>query len=232
MGLRFLRMFPEETEYHLEARGGGWASLFGFPPRLFYYDREHYPEARTVWYLNGDTESAIEQVWAGRGLSGQLVKASQPATIAWCAARMGHRRSFFWYSAPGTVPGGADVELSAEYDALVEDALVANGVADDYRARMRAADHEYLYVREGGRIVSFCYLQALWPGIKEISGVFTRPECRGRGLGKRVVAAAQNRLAAQGVLSRYYVDGANAPSIALARSVGLAPILESRHYLA
>jgi GNAT superfamily N-acetyltransferase len=232
MALKFLRMFPRDSQYGLETSGGAWASVFGFAPELFYFDRDHYAGQAAVWYLNANDRPCLDRLWADRDLAGQVLKASSEPAIAWCAARLRPVRRFFWYSAPHTVTSWPGVAFSPVYDERIDEILVSNRVAEDYRARMRASGHDYLFIEEDGRIVSFCYLQTVWPGIREISGVFTRPECRGRGLGRRVVAAAQNRLAEQGLMSRYYVEETNVASIALAHSVGLTPLLESIHFMA
>jgi ribosomal protein S18 acetylase RimI-like enzyme len=66
----------------------------------------------------------------------------------------------------------------------------------------------------------------------EVGGVVTAPGHRRKGLGARVVRTALSEVGRRGLKPRYQVEEHNVASIALARSVGLAPFLTIAHYLA
>jgi predicted GNAT family acetyltransferase len=65
-----------------------------------------------------------------------------------------------------------------------------------------------------------------------VGGVVTAPEHRRKGHGARSVRTALATLGKRGLKPRYQVEEHNAASIALARSVGLAPFVTITHYLA
>ena len=172
----------------------------------------------------------MEQLFAGRDLAGQVYKVSSQPASGWFAARLPAVRRFFWYSSDSSVPVREGAQMGESYDDRIDEVLRANQVTDDYRASMRQSRHRYVWFLDGDLIASFCYLQQNWEHIWEISGVFTRPEYRGQGLGTVVVSTAQNWLVTKKLTSRYYVESTNHASIALARGVGLRPILETLHF--
>ena len=65
----------------------------------------------------------------------------------------------------------------------------------------------------------------------QVGGVVTSAEYRRKGLGARVVRTALAELNERGLKPRYQVEERNAASVALARSVGLAPFVTITHYL-
>jgi predicted GNAT family acetyltransferase len=78
---------------------------------------------------------------------------------------------------------------------------------------------------------SVCLVHENWGPVWEVGGVVTAPAHRRKGLGTRVVRTALAQLSERGLKPRYQVEEHNAASIALARSVGLAPFVTITHYL-
>jgi len=79
---------------------------------------------------------------------------------------------------------------------------------------------EVVALWEGGRPVAKAGTNALTDGWAQIGGVYTRPECRGRGLQKRLMAFLLARLSAQGRGACLFVKKANLPAGRLYRSLG------------
>ena len=78
--------------------------------------------------------------------------------------------------------------------------------------------------------LSACFAFENYKQVWEIGGVVTQPPHRGQGLGSRIVRAALGELTRRGLLPRYQVREDNAPSIELARSIGMTPFLNLTHY--
>jgi ribosomal protein S18 acetylase RimI-like enzyme len=85
-------------------------------------------------------------------------------------------------------------------------------------------------LKEGGRLVSACFVYPNCASVWEIASVWTEAECRGRGFAKTVVLTALDFLAGRGLTPRYHVRSDNRASIALARSCGLVEFLKFDHY--
>ena len=86
-------------------------------------------------------------------------------------------------------------------------------------------------LEQGGDTASVCLVYENWGPVWELGGVVTAPAHRRKGLGARVVRTALAELGKRGLKPRYQVEEHNAASIALARSVGLAPFVTITHYL-
>ena len=79
---------------------------------------------------------------------------------------------------------------------------------------------EIVALWEGGRPVAKAGTNALTGRWAQIGGVYTRPECRGRGFQKRLMAYLLARLSGQGRGACLFVKKSNAPAGALYRALG------------
>lgn len=82
-----------------------------------------------------------------------------------------------------------------------------------------------------GMAVSACFAVENHGAVWEAGGVVTAAGHRRRGLAARVVRTALAELGKRGLAPRYQVEEHNTASIALARSVGLAPFATIAHYI-
>jgi ribosomal protein S18 acetylase RimI-like enzyme len=84
---------------------------------------------------------------------------------------------------------------------------------------------------QGVSPVALCIAYRNYGPVWEIGGVYTVPEARRGGHARLAVATALHALAERGLAPRYQVNEANAASIGLAESLGLARFLTIEHFL-
>ncbi len=120
-----------------------------------------------------------------------------------------------------------DTELDAEALALgpedVPDMLALTGLV--YPAYFRPRTHElgsYLGFRHEGALIAMAGTR-MWPGtFREISGVCTHPDFRGRGLAGRLLARLVDQILHQGLTPFLHVDAGNAGARAAYEKAGFA----------
>lgn len=78
----------------------------------------------------------------------------------------------------------------------------------------------FLGIRIGGRLAAMAGERLRFPGYTEVSGVCTHPDFRGRGLARRLSAAAAAAIEARGERPFLHAWKTNLPAISLYRSLG------------
>lgn len=78
----------------------------------------------------------------------------------------------------------------------------------------------FLGIRIDGRLVAMAGERLRLPGFTEVSGVCTHPQFRGRGLARRLSAAAARAIEARGERPFLHAWKTNLPAISLYRSLG------------
>ena len=81
----------------------------------------------------------------------------------------------------------------------------------------------YLGIREGGRLVAMAGQRMGLEGFREISGVATLPEFRGRGHARRLVSLLVGEILREGLTPILHVDADNASAKAAYEKAGFAP---------
>ncbi len=77
---------------------------------------------------------------------------------------------------------------------------------------------------EADRLVAVARAAVLLPAIWVVTGVFTDPAFRGRGLGREVTTAATTAALASGARAALYVRADNAPAQTIYREIGYQPV--------
>ena len=78
----------------------------------------------------------------------------------------------------------------------------------------------YYGIREGGRLIAMAGERMALPGRREISGVCTHPEYRGKGYAAHLIAHLMKEHAGAGLQSFLHVRSTNAPAISIYKRLG------------
>jgi ribosomal protein S18 acetylase RimI-like enzyme len=96
----------------------------------------------------------------------------------------------------------------------------------DVRPRFEG-ENLVLGIRDGGRVVGFCWCVFFDPGTgyeAEVAEVYVRPEFRGRGLAQALVSAAVDHFRSRGVtFAAVWTHPSNEAALRLYRGAGFAP---------
>lgn len=234
--LKYLQSHPQDTEsFHLRGEEGE-AVLVLLQVAASPYDRETYPGARLVCFIASDgpdlTRRLLAHVPRGVPIVFKLSRTADHAVVAdsFTLTRTTCFHSFRLPSGCGwqTEPDLVRTVPTAAAWALFEQRGYERGwllpLIDARQAFVVEAG-------EGAETQSVCFAFEHSPGIWEVGGLATHPAARRRGLAARIVRTAFAEFEARGHLGRYVVEESNAPSLALARTLGLAEFLRLTHYL-
>jgi ribosomal protein S18 acetylase RimI-like enzyme len=106
------------------------------------------------------------------------------------------------------------------------DAAGVEALVGDIRPRFEG-ENLVLGIREGDRLVAFCWCVFYDPGTgyeAEVAEVYVRPEARGRGLATQLVQAAVGIFSARAVtFASVWTHPSNEAAVRLYRAAGFAP---------
>jgi GNAT superfamily N-acetyltransferase len=234
--LKLLHTYGEAISCAYCEREDAAGALISFPPAVFPYDAQTYPQAERIVLLSTGgppaAEALLDTLPQGTALVFKLV---DPADKAVVARRFALRRTLgfaSYTSAAGQAwPTVEGVLASEELDPQLAELFVAQGHDRAELAAWFARGSLTFAIYEDGHPLAACYIFPNFGAIWEIAGVYTAPEARRRGYGARVVSAALHALAARGLTPRYQVYEENQPSIALAESIGLRHFVTIEHFV-
>jgi GNAT superfamily N-acetyltransferase len=232
--LKQLLAYPQHVKIHRVSGTAGAATLVALDTSVSAYDRQAYPKASLAAFIASDhpdlTSLLMPHVPHGVGI---VFKLASEADLVPVRAHFPVDRctAFVSFTSAGptatdsgvrvtSAPGDAAFRLFAEqgHDRAWLEPLVHKGKA-------------FACVLErDGEVVSACFAFENHGPVWEVGGVVTAAAHRRGGLGARVVRTALAELARRGLVPRYQVEETNTASIALARSVGLAPFVTITHY--
>lgn len=230
MALKFLALRGADSLGGLVEEGQLWASWFGYVPSLNAYDAQTYGERSRVIYWNANDQQLARRV-AEAFESRAVVKVSSEPCLSLAEASWRRARSLVWLTTQAEVVAQAGVVETDDPDAAVRELSRLNGYHEAEVAEQRLRGCRWFSASYDGQTVALCFVQPNTGPYWEVSGVLVRPEFRGRGLAQAVVAAAVNHLLRRGLRPRYVVDAENAPSLAVARRLGLREAGSMSHFL-
>lgn len=232
--LKHLLAFPEHVDIHRVAGPQGAATLVALDTAASAYDRQIYPKAAIAAFIASDhpdlTTALLPAVPRGVGI---VFKLSREADLAPVAAQFEVlRRTAFvsFTSARAFAPAPGVRITSTPSDAMFRLFETQDHDRSWLEPLLRSGKAFACVLERDGDPLSACFAFENHGPVWEVGGVFTAPSHRQHGLAARVVRAALAELAARGLMPRYQVEEHNTASIALARSVGLAPFLTITHY--
>jgi GNAT superfamily N-acetyltransferase len=232
--LKQLLAYPEHVKVHRVSDAKGAATLVALDTSVSAYDRHAYPEAALAVFISSDhpdlTSLLLPHVPRGVGIVFKLASEADVAPVRAHFPVM-RRTAFVSFTAAGAIepdagvrvtvaPGDAAFRLFAEQD---HDRAWLEPLLHGGKAFTCVLEHD-------GETLSACFAFENYGPVWEVGGVVTAAAHRRGGLGARVVRTALAELAKRGLVPRYQVEEHNTASIALARSVGLAPFVTITHY--
>jgi len=232
--LKQLLTYPEHVKVHRVCGPEGAAALVSLDTSVSPYDRQAYPKAAVAAFVSSDHPelSALLMSHLPRGV-GIVFKLSSKADLASVESQfpVTRRTAFVSFTSAGRIEPAAGVHItSAPGDAAFQMFETQGHDRAWLKALLRSGKAFACVAERGGDTVSACLAFENYGPVWEVGGVVTAPSHRRRGLGTLVVRTALAELADRGLAPRYQVEESNTASIALARSVGLAPFLTIVHY--
>jgi len=232
--LKQLLAYPEHVKVHRVSGAAGTATLVTLETLVSAYDRQAYPEASVAAFIASDHPelTALLMPHLPRGV-GIVFKLASEADLAPVQAHFPvvRRTAFVSFTSAGAIEPDADVLVTTEPGSAAFRLFAEQGHDRDWLEPLLNGGKAFACVLEGhGGTLSACFAFENYGPVWEVGGVVTAPAHRRKGLGARVVRTALAELARRGLVPRYQVEEHNRPSIALARSVGLAPFVTITHY--
>jgi ribosomal protein S18 acetylase RimI-like enzyme len=233
--LKQLLAYPNHVKAYRASGSAGTAILLALEASASSYDQRTYPEAGVVAFISSDhpdlTASLLPCLPRDVGIVFKLSREAdlRPVESKFSATR---RTAFVSFTSHGVVEPDAEVGvLTTPGDAAFR-MFETQGHERSWVEPMLESGRAFACVLErGGDTASVCLVYENWGLVWEVGGVVTAPAHRRKGCGARVVRTALAELGKRGLKPRYQVEENNAASVALARSVGLAPFLTITHYL-
>ena len=230
--LKQLLAYPEHVKAFRVANAAGSAILLALEASASAYDRQTYPEADVVAFISSDhpdlTASLLPCLPHDVGIAFKLSREADlhPVQTKFSVVR---RTAFVSFTADEATAPDAEVRVTTTPGEAAFRMFVTQGHEGSWVEPMLASGRAFACVLEqGGDTASVCLVYENWGPAWE---VVTAPDHRRKDLGARVVRTALATLGERGLKPRYQVEEHNAASIALARSVGLAPFVTITHYV-
>ena len=234
--LKMLHNYSGSMRIRLAEGEEGWALYSYLPIAVSEWDRKAYPTADAVVFLDGPNMKAKLALLSELPEGTLVLKTGdenlkQRLDVSPITRKATEYRSFTTEAAVSNVRLGPGILHSSQLDEPVSTLIERNGYEPQELRRYFSGGAEWFGIREQGRFTSVCFVHQNYAKVWEIAGVYTEPECRGRGLARKTVAAALVYLRSQDLIPRYQVRWDNAASISLAKSSGLVEFLRVNHYL-
>ena len=232
--LKQLLAYPKHVMAYRASGTAGSAILLALEASASAYDRQAYPEAEVVAFISSDHPdlTALLLPCLPRDV-GIVLKLSREADLRPVQTKfpVARRTAFVSFTSDGVMEPDAEVRVTMRPGEAAFRMFETQGHEQNWVEAMLASGRAFACVLEQDTTASVCLVYENWGPVWEVGGVVTAPEHRRKGLGALVVRTALAELGKRGLKPRYQVEENNAASIALARSVGLAPFLTMTHYL-
>jgi ribosomal protein S18 acetylase RimI-like enzyme len=233
--LKQLLAYPDQVTAYRASEGGKSAILLALEASTSAYDRQTYPEADVVAFIASDHPALTARLLSCLPRDvGIVFKLSNEADLIPIESKISveRRTAFVSFTSGAAGEPDGEVRVTAAPDDAAFRMFETQGHERAWAQSMLDNGRAFAcMLQEGGDTASVCLVYENWGPVWEVGGVVTDPAHRRKGLGARVVRSALAELAKRGLTPRYQVEETNTASIALARSVGLAPFLTITHYV-
>ncbi|MDQ0455194.1 GNAT family N-acetyltransferase [Rhizobium paknamense] len=233
--LKYLLAFPQNSLALQVQTAGRVATALLLEQRVVDYDRQAYPTAETIIFLqSGDAELTRHLMTAfpqDRIIVFKLMSTVDEAVLA-AGFPLERQRGYMTYttSKAPDLPSSARLETAA--DGLPFDLFAAQGHAAGWVRCMVETGRAFASVyRAADAPLATCLAFELDEGLWEIGALYTVPDARGRGLGRQVVTTALRTILEAGHIPRYHVEDSNMASMTLAQGLGLSRAQVLTHFL-
>ena len=129
---------------------------------------------------------------------------------------------------------GTEIPTAADLDEMLECArqfVIDCNLNDEVNAqKLQESLGDYRIIREDGKIVSMAKITPATDEAKKIAWVYTRPEYRGKGFARKVVATTMNEILDMGKIATLNVDQKNPVSYHLYLSLGFKKVFAQGEY--
>ena len=232
--LKHLLAYPQHSRVHRVSDAAGAATLVVLDASVSSYDRKACPGAAFVVLISSDHPDLTAQLMCHvpRGV-GIVFKLSRDADLAAVEAQFAvkPRTAVVSFTSSGPVEPASGLQITTRPSDAAFRLFESQGHDRAWLEPLLRDGTAFACVLErGGDALSACFAFENYGPVWEVGGVITAPSERGRGLGADVVRTVLAELTRRGLKPRYQVEGDNAASTALARSVGLTPFLTIAHY--
>ena len=232
--LKHLLAYPEHVKVHRVSGTAGAATLVVLDTAVSAYDRQAYPEAAAAVIITSDHPdlTALLMPHVPRGI-GVVFKLASEADLTPIRAYfpVKRRTAFVSFTSVDATEPDAGVRLTSAPGSAAFRLFAEQGHSRTWLEPLLRDGKAFACVLEReDEALSACFAFENFGPVWEVGGVVTAAGQRRAGLGARVVRTALAALGRRGLAPRYQVEEHNTASIALARSVGLAPFLTITHY--
>jgi RimJ/RimL family protein N-acetyltransferase len=233
--LKQLLAYPDHVEVFRVSGAEGVATLVMLDVSASAYDREAYPKAALAAFVESDHPRLTAALTAHLPRDvGIVFKLSRDDDLAPVAAQfpVERRTAFVSFTSADAFEPVAGVHVTSSPSDAAFRLFATQGHDRTWLEPLLQAGQAFACVLErNGEPLSACFAFENHGPVWEIGGVVTPPAHRKQGYGARVVRAALAELGRRRLMPRYQVEEGNIASIALARSIGLAPFVTITHYV-
>lgn len=211
-------------------------ALLLLPTKAYWYDAKTYPESEFVVFLNTDnpdvTRQLIQHIPKGVNLIFKLIKAHDQIVLVeyYSLTRIIGFESYT-ASKASTAQAWPDVVITDQLDHRLVPLFAENGYGPETLERYLNKNQGLTFsIFQAENPVATCLAFLNYGQVWEIGGLYTIPDARRQGLGKRIVETGVKTLLDHNYVLRYQMHEENIPSMRLAEAIGLDHFLTVTHF--
>lgn len=233
--LKLMRQYPQ-MELIANEDGSEYGVLLSLPVAESDFYKKLYPQAERVVFPVATESELLGPLLAEYAVAQIILAISDPLIekLALTLMNLEFVRSYISFSTTELIKevDTSGVIVSEDFSEECSELFKLNNYSQTELETFASWGAKTFSIRnEAGEIVSACFIFPNYGHVWEIAGLHTKETDRGRGLAKKITAAAANYIVNHGGMVRYQVENTNLQSQQLARSVGLYPFLEIKHFL-
>ena len=233
--LKMINLYGDHMAFAVSKNGDSWAILSKLPTSASEFDRKIYPESDFIIFIDGsqeiDKKNIIDELPSGT----YVIKTYDNQIKEYLENKYKEKKvnSFVSYTVSNMPLFEKKFKVEESFDLNEETISIFrnNGYEESELVRFFENKAKWFGIRQGGALVSGCFVFNNFDKVWELGGVFTFSEHRRRGYAKACVFSALKYLLSNGLIPRYLVKWDNLKSIQLAESFGFRAFLSTDHYM-